>query len=154
LSPWVALFLWWASFVTWNEGWLPVIDRVEIVWHNEPGWPGQEGCGWYEEQIHVRTDHSEYEWRLPAVLMHELNHYLADVAKLDDWDKFANLAMKEMRRPDAGWTRHQVLSVKGMIGYGGGYELHAELPTILEGDIPPCLQRWYPWFDLKEAKAK
>lgn len=86
-------------------------------------------------------------------LLHESQHYLACQHGMHGWDwvKFERVAMRELRR--GGYSKDQILTAKYIAGYGG-HELHAELPWIVKGEIPPCLQRWYPWFELEGAKEK
>jgi len=126
--------------------WYHALLCAEVKGHYTSQVEGRQRVGWYEVKtrmihvVYVREDHD-----MLRRLSHETMHYLAGVAKLGNWDKFAKLAMKEVRRGD--YSRHQILSVKGMIRYGGGYELHADLPGIFEGQIPESLQKWYPWFE-------
>jgi len=115
-------------------------SRGRIGWYNPETW-----------EIHIVYSYEQGGRPMLRRLSHEAHHYLARKAKLGDWEKFADLTMKLARRDHC--SAHQLKTIKGMIAYGGGYELHAELPWILEGKIPLELQMWYPWFVL-EQKAK
>lgn len=141
-SALVVILLMW---LPWRVEWLPVAGQAEIICHWAPPSGFPERIGWHDGAVHVV--HCNLDQETTRRLSHEMQHYLATKNKLGNWDKFANLVMKEMRRGD--FTRHQRLAAKGMIAYGGGYELHAELPMMVHGEIPAAFQPWYPWFDLE-----
>jgi len=146
----LAMILFSLTWLPWKAEAAKILTHAEIVvyeWYSERPYAAANGPDKIIYWLPLPQD------RAVGDLLHESQHYLACQYGMHewDWDKFQRLAMRELRRGD--YTREQVLEAKYIASYGG-HELHAELPWITKGEIPPCLQRWYPWFDLKEAKAK
>jgi len=87
----------------------------------------------------------------PMATTHELQHwfyYTQLRGKVWNWDKFGYVAMAALYQGD--YTTDQLNEDEARYFYSqGGHELHAQLPWITKGKIPPSLQDYYPWFDLE-----
>lgn len=77
------------------------------------------------------------------IFIHELGHFFQSRYLVwqqpGGWDEFERLAWQAVEHG----TEHQQNSV---LAFTLPHELHAELPLILKGNIPPELANWYPWF--------
>jgi hypothetical protein len=139
-------------WLPWKPGRIAELAKIPIVTHN----PLVDDCqrAWINsDAIHLCGERSEYPWHLS----HEMQHYFVgrdNGLREADWDKFTNVALKEL----------MILEEMGLLGDGewehakyvghewGGGELHAELPWITRGYIPPKLAIWYPWFRVSDAR--
>jgi len=149
----LALIIWSSTFLTWTADGKDTLAKMTV----EP-MPHESWCQIAE--LHYVMPACVVETTIyyrPAfemwVLLHESQHVLCTKYGIgdSDWDKFTRVAMKAVRK--GNYSRAEIREAKYMATYGG-HELHAQLPWIVRGDIPPCLQRWYPWFELEGAKAK
>lgn len=132
--------------------WLPVKDsyvdvvlKVPVMAHDE----ARENCryrAWYMgSTIHLCAAQEEYEW----LFSHELTHHfvyqnisLKLRPETADWDKFGQIAIRTLSRH---CTDEEFTYAKYVVRNFGEKELHAELPWIVKGNIPPDLRAWYPW---------
>lgn len=142
------------TFLALLLAWFPLkadrydsVAKLEIIWHEYPcdygAWTGPDN------RIHLcPAPGDDLIW----LISHEAGHILAghNLPRNTDWDKFAGLAMMELRQSKP--TKAQMQRAKEVLAYGG-HELHAELPWITKGHIPQSLARWYPWLEV-EPKRK
>jgi len=135
---WLAFLLMWTKFLTWSDEGLEALTKADI--NIVPG--PCDYAAWYDGALNICSD--SFVW----MILHESQHHLAYQNGPWDFDKFERVAMQVLRRGD--YSKDEILNAKSYVAYGGGLELHAQLPWIVRGNIPPCLGAWYPWFDLKE----
>jgi len=119
------------------------VAKIQLVIESQPcdyaGWTGPDN------RIHIcATPGLNPAW----IASHEMTHILAghNLPRNTDWDRFTVKALSVLRQ-ERGYGSEYLLA-KYMAEYGG-HELHAELPWITGGRLPPALQHWYPWFDLE-----
>jgi len=139
VHPLMLLFVLW---LPWNWSYLPTAMNANVWCHEAPPARYPERIAWYDGGIHIVGCQFDAETKRRYV--HELDHYLVDHYDVGNWDYFVSL----VRAESTGWNEHQRNTVEWIIVDGGGIELHADLPMLLEGKIPPALQAWYPWFAL------
>ena len=148
----LALIIWSSTFLTWTVDGKDTLAKtiVEPVPHEtwlryEDGSPMPMAT--VGLTIYYRPGFEMW------VLLHESQHVLCSIYGIgdSDWDKFAKVAIRALRKGD--YSYHDIRVAKNYASWGG-HELHAQLPWIVKGDIPACLQGWYPWFELGEGKEK
>ena len=100
----------------------------------------------HDQRMHICFgEHSGYYLH---ATVHELQHWFCSTqlrGEIWDWDEFADEAMAALYEGD--YTEEQIAMLEYALQFGG-HELHAEIPWWTRGKIPPCLQEYYPWFDL------
>jgi hypothetical protein len=119
-----------------SDSYAEILD-VPVVWSNARCHGGAAAC-YYDDTIYLkeewRTQQDEPELR--RAIIHELQHHFQCKARV--WQRPGGWGeLLEVGRVLAGddWRNHP-------------HELHAELPWILKGMIPPPLQSWYTWFEV------
>jgi len=138
LYPFFVLLL---SLAPWKAAYYDALTELRVIVHEYPcdsaAWTGPDRA------IHLcPAPGDNWGW----LGLHESQHIMAGTYLPPmEWDIFASQAMKGLR--EGNYTAEQIATAEYILSYGG-HELHAELPWITHGDIPPNLQRWYPWFDL------
>jgi hypothetical protein len=148
MNAWLLILVLW---LPWNYEYLSDIasDPIWCYAATPAGHP--ERIGWYDGEIHIVDCKLDAETQ--RRLAHETQHHLAIKHDIGDWKAFIELAKAEVFYSKTKYSEHQRGSFIGALrhghrGVGSGFELHAELPLILEGQLPESLQPWYPWFDL------
>lgn len=132
-------------WLPWRTEWLPTVGKAPLDIHM-----GCQGA-WLGKDEHIHICLGEQAGYYPQAVIHELQHWLCSTqtdGQPWDWEKFGRLAMRSLREGD--YNRDQIHEAKYFLSYGG-HELHAQLPWITRGKIPPCLQDYYPWFDLGDG---
>ena len=130
------------SLVLWRPEYHQTLYDVRVIVHEYPcdygAWTGPDRA------IHLCPAPGDY-W--PALGLHESQHIMAStyLPPNMNFDNFAYIAMKSLHEGD--YTDEQVRQAEYYLTYGS-HELHAELPWITGGRLPPFVQYWYPWFDL------
>lgn len=131
------------SLAPWNPAYVDALYHMGIEVHNRPcpssAWTGPG------QVIHLCPAPGDDWGRLG---LHESQHLLAGrflQSPAVRWERFAPEVMAALKggQYKSGHTEW----AQDVLQYGD-FELHAELPWILHGEIPPELQAWYPWFDL------
>jgi len=138
MYPFLILLL---SMAPWKPSYQTGLFNVRLFVHEYPcdalAWTGPD------RNIHLCPG-PDHDWRRFG--LHETQHIMASTyLGYTDFDIFARVAMQDLYNGD--YTLKQIEEAQYYLGYGA-YQLHAELPGILYGDIPSSLQSWYPWFDL------
>lgn len=129
------------ALAPWKPEYHQALFDLRVIVHEYPcdsaAWTGPDRA------IHLcPAPGDQWEW----LGLHESQHIMASTYLPDtNWDIFAIVAMKALREGD--YTREQIQLAEYILSYGS-CELQAELPWIVQGDVPPELQRWYPWFGL------
>jgi hypothetical protein len=140
----------------WTPDAMSALSRIDVV--------SDSVCaqtGFYDPKepgsIHICDQLGRLGTRYIAI--HELNHLFSyryglirigvdGQIKTDDeaWDKFVFLVFKELKTGD--YESWKIQWAKHLLEHGndGRFELHAEVPWLFDGDIPPTLADWYPWF--------
>jgi len=140
------VFFLFAMWLPWNWDGLVAEMSTTTVWCHEappPAYPAR--IAWYEERFHiVHIVDCDMAIETQRRYVHELQHHLAAQYHVGDWEAFVLAIQVE----STSWNEHQKNSVEWIAADGGGQELHADLPWLLDGEIPSSLQSWYPWFDL------
>lgn len=155
MTYWLFILL-LALGMPWNIDGLRALSGMDVVIHRYDGY-GPIDSRPYSAAI--TDDGTVYlipldRQDLAMNLLHESQHFLAGrkygLANAD-WDEFGRLAMNALQAGD--YNRQQVITAKYYL-VCGGYELHAQLPWIVHGDIPSTLQPWYPWFNIHKVEEK
>jgi hypothetical protein len=132
-------------WLPWGPGWAEVVTTAPLDLHFncQGAWMG------WDRHIHFcMGEHANlYPWATVHELQHWLYHYQLD-GRVWDWDEFGQIAMAALQEGD--YTEEQMFRFEWAYQFGG-MELHAEIPWWTRGDIPPSLQKYYPWFDLGKA---
>lgn len=136
----------------------PALLEPEVEWSNARCRNNALAC-YYDETIYLKNWPWFFLWphSLGAehALIHEMGHHLQGREQIwrnpGGWDAFEAIVRELISTGDL--DDDQKRNLESMLEWEP-YELHAELPLILEGEIPPVLQAWYPWFEIKEAKDK
>lgn len=93
--------------------------------------------------IAINSNAAVEDW--PMITLHETQHILAYILwpDLPSWAGFEAAAI-------ACAKEVQPQRMRGVYKFAdmNVYELHAQLPWLLNGKLCPTLQPWYPWFDL------
>lgn len=140
---WLCIFL-----IAWpfKLEWLPVIAQSDIRWDAAIFCEAASGCTTFGV---VHLDPKMGRDKLETVWIHELHHSLQYRTRIQaecgGWLKFmATLGdlVNEIEYPN----QHTEDAFRGLLDQSP-WEAYAELPWILQGDIPESLECWYPWFD-------
>lgn len=135
----------------WNPWWIPEVVSAEVFWAFDCG----DASACYHSSIRtIIISPDQDEWRacggLERIIIHELQHHLQFETRMferDEWDEFRNDVADFVLYSPYDLSEHQQRSLRALMGRSDElWELHAELPIIMEGDIPVSLARWYPWF--------
>lgn len=149
MHPFFILIL---AMAPWRPEYQQVLFDLRVIVHEYPYCDGIHRPGaWVSPEDYVihlcPTPGDHWEW----LGLHETQHVMAwTYLPEQNFDVFSRVAMKALRTQ--GYTDDQIVLAQSRISYGAA-ELHAELPWIVHGDIPSCLQRWYPWFDLSQSSG-
>lgn len=151
----------------WRQEYLKIVSKTEIVHYaDKAACGGKDGysldtgiigiCG------HGISDFPTYR----RLLLHEMQHRLfyheswdwPNVSDLDanHWGKFAHLCVRSFCLPGEDYNQILCSLSKRVIGDDAHLilELHAALPELTKGKIPPVLHPWYPWFDLSTSSGQ
>ena len=115
-------------------------DNVIVVAHYDP----------YHETIHLCPGQSSH---LRHAIIHESQHHMQLVENVALWPggyaAFERAALYEIDQGDySPGVRATVHALADMEDRFPTYnELHAELPWVLNMNVPDSLQAWYPWFE-------
>lgn len=141
----VYLFLLMA-WLPWNKGGVDKLNEAVIEQMMPPDCPGR-GSFYMPNRIMVCTTTRPASRKM--VLLHESQHYLLyrhDIRMI----KFIPTAMTTLKDQDL--SREQWIQIRKRLRLGP-WDLHAQLPWILKGQIPSDLQSYYPWFDLETKES-
>ena len=126
----------------WKPEYYHAVLRLEIIHEQYPcdhgAWIGPD------QIIHLcPAPGDRWDW----LALHESQHIMASTYLPPNmsFGNFAYVAMKSLREGD--YTDEQIRQAEYYLTYGE-HELHAGLPWITGGRLPPSVQYWYPWFDL------
>jgi len=130
------------SLAPWRPEYRQALLHLEIIHEEYPcdvgAWVGPD------QIIHLCPAPGD---RMDWLALHETQHIMASrYLPYTNWDIFSRVAMKALKT--GGYSQEQIDLAEYILSYSG-HELHAELPWIVQGDLPPQLQRWYPWFELE-----
>jgi len=138
----------------WKPDCVSSVLMMGMVYHEPPCYMGgHEVGGWVgaDNRIHLCPGSTVRKDRL---LLHESQHLLARLylnrQDAEDWDGFANMTLRALA--DGNYSKDEKMQVANMLR-SGPQELHAELPWIVCGNLPPELQPWYPWFSISRVGA-
>ena len=152
------LALIFALWLPWNWLWFPVALRapvntdaqtVDIVCM------GHGACATDYMVIFISPDPDDWllYGGLERIVIHELQHHLLFKSGLyydPDWDGFCDVIADMILYGD--YDEHQRGTMRVMCD--DPPEMHADLPLLLDGEIPQELARWYPWFNLGGSDAR
>ena len=130
----------------WKIQYWPRVLSVQVVNHLELPC---DALAWWDESAQVihLCDPYKGELRWPPIVLHETQHAMASFFLVDpDWNEFGQQAMSAL--DNDGYSDEQRWKAEFSLSLSGA-ELHADLPGITQGQIPPILAPWYPWFSLK-----
>jgi len=135
------------AWLPWTDGSREVLSKGRVARHQAPCFGNLRG--WYSPGNKVGICSTVAPEALPMVMLHESQHYLAAHYGIGSWGEFSWQAMA------CTWTESERVRVEARKFAGmSGYELHAQLPWLMQGHLCPELQPWYPWFDIKGVKNK
>jgi len=132
----------------WKPGAFWQIARVPVVWNARPC--SDMAC-YYNSTVYLSPEwrNDPFDYGLRAAVTHEFMHYFACKEKVWEneggWPAFQALVARSIPWGELTTYQREIINALWDIPF----ELHGTLPHLLGGDIPPSLQDWYPWFDLK-----
>ena len=144
------------SWMPWtHEAKALLQDRnAMIIFSGQPGYARGECC-LIEPPGFMINSNCEME-DIGMVSLHEAQHLLGHVYvtpsgtplyedwfRTESWDSFSRLAIVCAKD-----TAPENMRLVRKFADLGPWELHAQLPWLLQGKLCPKLQPWYPWFDL------
>ena len=135
------------TLAPWKPQYHAALFDMYVVVHERPC-PAAAWAVLDEGEIHLcPSPGHQWEW----MGLHESQHIMAArYLPGTNFDVFSHVAMKALREGD--YTDDQIWRAEFQQSLGG-HELHAELPWITGGKLPPALQRWYPWFSFDQIPA-
>lgn len=133
----------------WKPEYHSSLAAMSIAYHVQPC-PNSPYPAWIQKDGHIHlcpTPGTRWHW----LVLHESQHllaslYLGDNAQLDLFERVAMKALSTGKYPCDEARLKRVRAI-------GPHELHAELPWITQGNVPPQLAYWYPWFDLNQGPS-
>lgn len=129
------------------------LTEPQVRWSNARCRNDASAC-YYDNTIHLKS----WWWfifngqRAERALLHEMGHHLQCREMIwrnpGGWDAF-EVVVRELVNT-GNLNEHQKVSLETMLEWQP-HELHAELPWLLDGEIPASLASWYPWFEVMDA---
>lgn len=138
------------ALAPWKPEYHQALFDLHVIVHDYPYCGDYSPGAWTlpDRAIHLCPTPGDY-W--PWLGLHESQHIMASTfLGYRNYDVFAKLAMQELY--NGPYAEEQIDLARYYLSYGS-HELHAELPWILHGELPPSLQPWYPWFQLSSGVA-
>lgn len=132
-------------------------SKATIIFTGQPGYARGECCNFEPASVYINSNCATQD--VSMVVLHESQHLLGHLYLSDDgtplyeywsrksaWDRFTPLALSCGKRYAPG-------SLPLIVKFAnlGPWELHAQLPWLMNGRLCQELQPWYPWFDLGDA---
>lgn len=122
-------------------------------------------CGGYyddrgESRAIVACEHECLYTELNAIILHESQHHMQLKYRISrrsgGYSSFREAVVHEIQRPvyeeEVREAVYALIKQDRSSGSRAYNELHAHLPVLLEMNIPPSLQPWYPWFRWPDPK--
>lgn len=156
MSHWLTVGLLPILYITWllawpiKPDWMIAALDVEVVLGGASRCPHGTAC-YADEQIYVNLYTNESGRSLRDQYLHEMQHHFQAVAGMSEWPGGYGVFIEALRGAIASGRytdKHQVRTMKAMVETWPPFEAHADLPLLLDGEIPPEVAKWYPWFDL------
>ena len=149
------LALIFALWLPWNWFWLPSVFSAPVNTDAQANCTNHLACAKSDGMIFISPDPDDWVicGGLKRVVIHELQHHLLFKSGLyyePDWDGFCNVIAEMILYGD--YDEHQRGTMRVMCD--DPPELHADLPLLLDGEIPQELAPWYPWFNLGGSNAR
>ena len=122
--------------------------KAIVIFTGQPGYARGMCCGVNPASFSVNSNCASED--LQMVVLHESQHLLGHLyAERNDfpgWSGFEILTL-------ACAVRTQPLRMRELLKFAemGPWELHAQAPWLLKGNLCPELQPWYPWFELSRV---
>lgn len=145
----------------WKMDWVPSALSIGIEWRAPDGkWPCKaEAIACYsagDEAMFLspRPGDLNKAGGMTRVVFHELLHHLqfeSGIFREHRWEEFRADVADFILYEGHDLSDHQRATLRyHMVERSDElWELHAELPAVLEGEIPCGLAPWYPWFELQ-----
>ena len=118
-------------------------SKGQVIFTGEPSPFRGVCCMNNRPDFAINSSAAIQDW--PMITLHETQHILAYILwpDLPSWAGFELAAI-------ACAKEVQPQRMRGVYKFAdmNVYELHAQLPWLLNGKLCPTLQPWYPWFDL------
>ena len=145
-------------FWPWRFTWLPTVLKAPLYTDRQLGaaiCEGQIACTTVGTPTVVFVSRDRADWvrggGLAHMVIHELQHYLqieSGLRESADWQGFSRAVDAMILSNEySDHERNTMLYLRRC----APLEMHAELPALLRGKMPPELQPWYPWFELGGA---
>lgn len=103
--------------------------------------------------MHLNPTTNDSGRSLKDIYLHEMQHHFQEVSGIadspGDYDMFIE-ALRGAIESGRYTDKHQIRTMKAMVETWPPFEAHADLPLLLDGDIPPEVAKWYPWFDFSQ----
>jgi len=141
-----ALIMLWS--LPWQTDYLLHLHAIEFDFRCDIVWAAYARAG----NTIIVCPEAAGRYTLKKAIIHESQHHMqwteCPGCDPEGWDAFERTVVQIVKKGD--YTDHQRNSTIALVGVPVNEpwynELHAELPNILELDIPEPLCPWYPWF--------
>lgn len=149
MNGWL-LFLVLASMPWRPQYWTP-IAHTPVEWSNTRCHHAR-AC-YYDQTIYLQGEWEDNPWDegLQHAVLHELQHHFLCTYRTwrtaGGWPEFERLVSELLGSGSLSQDQRSYLST--LLHDSQSHELHAELPWVLQGKIPPQFAQWYPWFYTK-----
>jgi len=137
----------------WKSEYWPTLMRTPVIWSNTRC--HQSRACYYDGTIYLQPkwDYGYFDADLRHALIHEMQHHLqcsGQIWRTDGgWERFEGLLVELLASGEL--SEEQVDYLTTLLGDTQIHEVHAELPWILDGELPPEFADWYPWFYLEQT---
>lgn len=146
------LFFLILTSASWKPEAIPLITEPEYRFHAGRCRNGAHAC-YYDSVVYVDIERAMGCNDLRHAVFHETQHHMQVRYKIwrtdGGWDSFMAIAedLVNSGRLDE-WQENAIKPYLGMTS--SQHELHAELPWILHGELPPQFADWYPWLQAED----